>query len=228
MQSFVTDPKCDQTNSQTTTNNYEVNIAASLDGCVAQVQNFRLDPVSPAPNTAVLFKGEHLHTYQDWSWDETTTACTAGNANLETGAYLPITYSLVVKKKPTNIIIKTLTGNLPANTGYTDFKAFETSWTPTAADCGEFTAELTTQSTAQASYECSVETLTTTASKDFNIGVDNDHDTYYDLCGDCNDANSTINPGALEICGDSKDNDCNGKIDGDDIDCGQTRTGRVI
>ncbi len=33
------------------------------------------------------------------------------------------------------------------------------------------------------------------------------------LCGDCNDANSSIHPGAAEFCGDKVDNDCDGSID---------------
>jgi len=36
---------------------------------------------------------------------------------------------------------------------------------------------------------------------------------------DCNDGNSAINPGAGEICDDAFDNDCDGDIDGDDVEC---------
>lgn len=53
--------------------------------------------------------------------------------------------------------------------------------------------------------------------------VDNDKDTYVvcngctlaegQKCGECNDANSSINPGVAEICGDNIDNNCNGVID---------------
>ena len=42
--------------------------------------------------------------------------------------------------------------------------------------------------------------------------VDNDNDSYSEEDGDCNDANANINPGAEEICGDSIDQDCNGRI----------------
>lgn len=37
-------------------------------------------------------------------------------------------------------------------------------------------------------------------------------------CGDCKDDDSSINPGALEVC-DCKDNDCNGLVDETDFGC---------
>lgn len=53
--------------------------------------------------------------------------------------------------------------------------------------------------------------------------VDNDKDGYVvcngcvrvnnQQCGECNDNNSSINPGVAEICGDEIDNNCNGVID---------------
>ena len=190
MNSYVPDAKCDQTNAVVTTVTQTVYIAASLDGCVAQLQNFRLEPATLSLGTTASFKGEHLHTYQNWTWDATLTQCNAGNARLVNGAYLPATYTLTIKKQPTNTVVKTLTGNLPTNTGYNTAKAFVVSWTPSTTECGSFIAELTTHSTAQSSYACSASTLTATATKTFNIGNDNDGDGYYDLCGDCNDNNN--------------------------------------
>jgi hypothetical protein len=48
--------------------------------------------------------------------------------------------------------------------------------------------------------------------------VDTDHDDYC-FANDCNDSNSNINPGVTEICTDNIDNNCNGKIDGNDPSC---------
>jgi len=55
-----------------------------------------------------------------------------------------------------------------------------------------------------------------------DVIIDADGDGYaaYNECGvligngiDCDDTNAAINPGAVEICGDGIDNDCNGEID---------------
>ncbi len=48
--------------------------------------------------------------------------------------------------------------------------------------------------------------------------TDSDGDGYYaeaDCDGeqDCDDTDATVNPGATEVCGDSKDNDCDGQVD---------------
>ena len=51
---------------------------------------------------------------------------------------------------------------------------------------------------------------------------DNDGDGYNDeACGgdDCNDSNPDINPGAVEVCDDGIDNDCDSMVDDDDDDC---------
>jgi hypothetical protein len=181
------------------------------------------------PDAQVLFKGEHLHTYQDWSWDETLTECNAGNAHLVTGAYLPVSYTVQIKQG--SAVIDTLSGNLPANTGsYSAFKAFSIPWTPNSDQCGAFTAEITTQSSPAPSYGCTAQSKTTSAEKTFNIGANNDGDDYYDLCGDCDDTtplgqhtyptnpnqycncdNSDGKVKGNEIC-DIYDNDCDGQI----------------
>ncbi len=51
---------------------------------------------------------------------------------------------------------------------------------------------------------------------------DMDEDGYDDeACGgdDCDDADPDVNPGAAEVCDNGVDDDCDGKVDGDDPDC---------
>ena len=42
--------------------------------------------------------------------------------------------------------------------------------------------------------------------------VDKDHDGWTPDCGDCDDSDASVKPGAGEVCEDGIDNDCNGQI----------------
>ncbi len=49
--------------------------------------------------------------------------------------------------------------------------------------------------------------------------ADADVDGWRECEGDCDDTDPEINPGAVEICDDGVDNDCDGLVDDDDMDC---------
>src|SRR5437764_8702459 len=50
---------------------------------------------------------------------------------------------------------------------------------------------------------------------------DTDGDGYTPAQGDCNDCDPNMNPGAIEIAGDGKDNDCDGMVDETEAACDQ-------
>ena len=56
-----------------------------------------------------------------------------------------------------------------------------------------------------------------------SICTDNDNDSYYSDV-DCDDNNASIYPGAIEICNDLVDNDCDGLIDSNDSNCPRCTT----
>jgi hypothetical protein len=56
---------------------------------------------------------------------------------------------------------------------------------------------------------------------------DQDGDGYTPAQGDCNDCDPNINPGAIDVAGDGKDNDCNGSVDDPQPACDTGATGKA-
>ncbi len=58
----------------------------------------------------------------------------------------------------------------------------------------------------------------------FSDATDHDGDGFSSADGDCNDCDPNVNPGAFDVPGDGKDEDCNGKVDDDGASCDATLT----
>ncbi|MEM3374663.1 MAG: MopE-related protein [Candidatus Woesearchaeota archaeon] len=206
MTSSVPDPKCDQSTMIPVSKTFNVYIAESFDGCIANVENFKLDTTNFVLNQPVVFSGKKLNSYQDWS--TTGTNCdTKGNLVSET--FFDTSYTLRIINQSNNQVIATKTGTLPKNYQYNTPIPFTVQWD--SAKPGRFIAELTETSTGQTSI-CDNKGITTTVSTTFNIGNDNDNDKWFDIEGDCNDNNPYVYPTAIESC-DGIDNNCNSQID---------------
>jgi len=80
---------------------------------------------------------------------------------------------------------------------------------PANAVTGTWTAKVSIVNGREKGSASKTFSLTTSTSPDPN-SVDKDGDGFSVNQGDCNDANSSIYPGASEICGDSIDQDCSG------------------
>ncbi len=83
-----------------------------------------------------------------------------------------------------------------------------------AGGCGEHIFGLypeTVENSCSAIYTCTQNACVA------DCEADADGDGYSAKCGDCNDENATVHPGADEIC-DGVDNDCNGIVDDGDED----------
>ena len=72
MESTVPDAKCDQGNDIPVTKSFDVYIAPTLDGCVAELNSFEVNPPNPDINQEITFTGTHLNTFQDWSYTSPT------------------------------------------------------------------------------------------------------------------------------------------------------------
>ncbi len=204
MTSTVPDAKCDQSNMVPVTKTFSVHIAPSLDGCVAQLQNFQSSS-NPDINTEMTFSGTHVNTYQNWSY-ESISACNVENPELTDGRRFDTSYTLTIEKN--SQVVATSTGTLQKNDDYNTPKAFSIPWTPT--EYGEYEASLTITSTGNTEV-CEPGTTTASATTTFEVGYDNDGDGYYPP-EDCDDDNFDIKPGAPEEC-DGIDNNCDGTPD---------------
>jgi hypothetical protein len=148
-----------------------VYIAPSLDGCVAQLSNYNVEPSHPDINEEIRITGTHLNSFQDWSYDS-ISACEAENAQLTEGEIFNTEYTLIIKKDGS--VYDTKTGTLPNNDDYNTPKSFEITWTPIDyTEYGEYTAVLDIESTGN-TENCEPGTTTTQASSTFEIGYDND------------------------------------------------------
>ncbi|MEM4397736.1 MAG: putative metal-binding motif-containing protein [Candidatus Woesearchaeota archaeon] len=207
MTSTVPDSKCDQSTMIPVSKNFNVYIAESFDGCVARVDDFKLDTTNFVLNQPVLFSGKKLNSYQDWS--VTGNNCES-KGKLVSETFFDTNYNLKIINQSNNQIIATKTGMLPKNTQSNTPISFNVQWD--SARAGRFIAELTITSTGSQISLCENRGITTTISTNFNIGNDNDNDKWFDIEGDCNDNNPNIYPTATELC-DGIDNNCNSQID---------------
>lgn len=106
-------------------------------------------------------------------------------------------------------------------TAATDFM-LEPKLTHTYASAGIYTVTLTVKDKQGLVDQTPATRVLTVKSK--TACSDHDKDNFSPdggVCGpiDCNDYDASINPGALEACGDKVDNDCNGQIDSNDAQC---------
>ncbi len=55
---------------------------------------------------------------------------------------------------------------------------------------------------------------------DPNLNLDDSDQDGFSTCdGDCDDGDAEVNPDAVEVCDNGRDDDCDGKVDGEDMDC---------
>jgi hypothetical protein len=113
-------------------------------------------------------------------------------------------------------ILNNSDGSEVANYAATPSSAGLVTGTWSVAGAGNFRVDL--DATDQDGHTTTAEVLVVVGDPDL---ADVDHDGYAVVAGDCDDHDPSVNPGAVEVCGNAKDDDCNSWVDDKDLDLDQ-------